>query len=87
MTSAEFQERAPTGDALTDYDRAHASLYLRLLDAETAGADWREIVPLLFGLDVASDPKRAEDMHATHLARAKWLRDGAHKGLFSQPKS
>jgi hypothetical protein len=29
----------------------HMALYLRLLDAARDGADWREAVQILFGLD------------------------------------
>ena len=34
MTAAELRDRAPQGDPLTDYDRAQATVYLRLLDAD-----------------------------------------------------
>jgi hypothetical protein len=84
MTGAGLRERAPQGEPLTDYDRDHCALYLRLLDAEADGADWREVVRVLFGIDPATDCGRAELMHATHLARAHWLREGAYKDLFSK---
>jgi hypothetical protein len=83
MTGAELRERAPSGEPLTDYDRDHAKLYLRLLDAEAEGADWQEVARLLFRLDPSADRARAEQMYATHLARAHWLRDGGYKELFS----
>ena len=41
MTAESFLDEAPSGDSLTDYDRAHVKLYVRLLDAEADGADWR----------------------------------------------
>jgi hypothetical protein len=34
-------DQAPTGDELTDYDLGHLVAYLRLLDADAEGADWR----------------------------------------------
>ena len=74
MTAAELRDRAPQGDPLTDYDRAHATLYLRLLDAETAGADWREVASIVLGVDPGAEPDRAQTMYASHLARAHWLR-------------
>jgi hypothetical protein len=43
MTGPRLRARAPQGEPLTDYDRDHVALYLRLLDAEEAGADWREV--------------------------------------------
>ncbi len=81
MTQAELRERAPRGEPLTDYDRAQAAVYLRLLDAEAAGADWREVAQIVLGVDPQQDPARAETMHKTHLARAHWLRDGGYKEL------
>ena len=77
-------ERAPEGEALTDYDREHAALYLRLLDAEAAGADWRDAAKAVFGVDLGAD---AESQYRSHLARARWLRDGAYGKLFGEFKS
>ncbi|HEV7285510.1 MAG TPA: DUF2285 domain-containing protein, partial [Kaistia sp.] len=37
-----FLDAPPSSDTLTTYDREHMKLYLRLLDAEREGADWRE---------------------------------------------
>jgi hypothetical protein len=34
---------APTGPALTAYDEEHAVTYIRMLDADQEGADWREV--------------------------------------------
>jgi len=81
MTGAGLRERAPQGDPLTDYDRDHIALYLRLLDAEAQGADWQEVARIVLGVDPSVDRSRAELMHATHLSRAHWLRDGAYKDL------
>ena len=36
-------DTAPTDSTLTDYDRQHFVTYLRLLDADDEGADWREV--------------------------------------------
>ena len=79
-----LSDRAPTGE-LCDYDGEHAVLYLRLLDADAAGADWREVAEVAMGLDVGRDVERARLIHATHLARARWLRDGGYKALHSGP--
>ena len=79
-----LSDRAPTGE-FCDYDREHAVLYLRLLDAEAAGADWREVAQVAMRVDVGRDVERARLIHATHLARARWLRDGGYKVLLSGP--
>ncbi len=76
-----FLDQPPGGDRLTEYDRAHLKLYLRLLDAETDGASWEEIVKVLFGIDARSDTGRAERLYLTHLARARWLAENGFKDL------
>ncbi len=42
MASSEFLDAPPDSADLTDYDREHMKLYMRVLDAATDGADWRE---------------------------------------------
>jgi hypothetical protein len=39
-------DQAPTVDELTEYDLGHLVTYLRLLDADAEGADWREVARL-----------------------------------------
>ena len=51
-----FEDVAPSGDELTAYDRAHVKLYMRLLDATADGADWREAVQVIFGIDPEAEP-------------------------------
>ena len=73
MNDATFLDEVPQSDTLTDYDRTHMKLYLRIMDAATDGADWREVVSILFGLDPAQEPERARRVHDSHLARARWM--------------
>lgn len=73
MTHVDFLDEPPDCAMLTDYDRAHMKLYLRLLDAATDGADWREAVSILFGLDPDREPERARQIHDRHLVRARWM--------------
>lgn len=73
VTKSDFLDQPPAGTTLTAYDQAHLKLYARLLDAEAEGADWREVVALLFGLDPARDPDRSLRVYTTHLDRAKWM--------------
>lgn len=70
---ATIADTAPDSATLTDYDRQHLKTYLRLLDADTAGADWREVAAIVLGLNVERDPAAAQTRHASHLARARWL--------------
>lgn len=76
-----FDDEAPEGDALTAYDRAHVKLYMRLLDATAEGADWREIVEILFGIEPALDPDRARRVYESHLARARWMSASGYRHL------
>lgn len=63
------------------YDEAHLATYLRLLDANEEGADWREAVRIIFGIDVDADPERARRIHETHLARARWMTEIGYRHL------
>jgi len=73
MTDVRFKDRAPDAPEMTDYDRHVAATYLRLLDAAADGIDWREVVAVLFGRDVSSDPEGALIVYESHLARARWI--------------
>lgn len=80
MTPA-FEDMAPDSADLTDYDRAHIKLYMRLLDAAADGANWREAVEVLFGIDPAQEPERACKVHDSHLARARWMTHTGYRHL------
>lgn len=84
MTRPAFQDEPPASSALTPYDRAHMTLYMRLLDAAREGADWRDAVGTLFGLDVGQDPHRARLVHDAHLARARWMTESGYRQLASE---
>jgi hypothetical protein len=81
MTKTEFQDRPPNSDRLTAYDESHLITYIRLLDADAEGADWREAVEIIFGLDPARDPERARIVHESHLARARWMTTAGYRQL------
>ena len=81
MTQQDFLDRPPESMALTTYDHAHMKVYLRLLDAEADGADWKEAVTILFGLDPECEPERARRVHDTHLARARWMTEHGYRQL------
>ncbi|NQE65556.1 DNA -binding domain-containing protein [Caulobacter sp. RHG1] len=78
---ATIGDTAPDSATLTDYDRQHLKTYLRLLDADAAGADWREVAAIVLGLDPEADPAAAQARHASHLARARWLIAGGYRDL------
>jgi hypothetical protein len=68
-----FVDIAPSGQELTEYDRSHIKLYMRLLDADADGARWEEAVQVLFGLDPVREPERCRRIHDSHLTRARWM--------------
>ena len=74
----------PTTDRMTDYDREHLKLYMRLLDAESAGAPVAEIAKILLGIDSESEPERAERVHASHLGRARWMTEHGYRDLLER---
>lgn len=73
MKSSDFLETPPASHELTSYDEAHLVDYLRLLDAQSEGADWQDIARIVFGADSISDLETAKRQFDSHLARAKWL--------------
>src|SRR3546814_17368336 len=81
MSTCRFKDRAPESVKITAYDESHARDYLRLLDAEAEGADWRDVAATIFGIDAAIEPERAQAMHASHLARARWMTEIDRKSV------
>jgi hypothetical protein len=79
--SRTIADQAPNGAALTDYDRAHLPIYLRLLDAAEDGAGWEEASRIVLGIDPDAQPDRARRAHETHLARARWLTEHGYRDL------
>ncbi|WP_091890068.1 DUF2285 domain-containing protein [Bradyrhizobium sp. Rc2d] len=64
---------APSGPVLTSYDEEHIVTYIRLLQAEGEGADWREVARIVLHIDPEREPDRARTAYQSHLARAKWV--------------
>lgn len=81
MSKPAFQESPPQTDRVNAYDEAHFVTYLRLLDADEEGADWREAVEIVFGLEPDADPGRAKRIHDSHLARARWMTEKGYRHL------
>lgn len=74
-------DTAPTDPALTPYDHEHLITYLRLLDADAEGVDWREVARIVLHLDSAREPDRARRAFDSHLSRAKWMTEHGYRQL------
>jgi hypothetical protein len=85
MTTPPFEDRPPDNPRLTPYDERHLVTYLRLLDADEEGADWREVVGIIFGLDPDRERERAWMVHESHLARARWMTETGYRHLLRPP--
>ena len=86
MTTPPFEDRAPADDRITAYDERHFITYLRILDASEEGADWREVVRIVFGLDAASEPDRTRLVHDSHLERARWMASHGYRHLLDKSR-
>lgn len=76
-----FEDRPPLTERVNAYDERHLATYLRMLMAEEEGADWREVVLVLFGLDPAREPDRAKTVYDSHMARARWMTEAGYRHL------
>jgi hypothetical protein len=65
-------DAAPTEQILTTYDQQHVVTYARLLQADSEGADWREVARIVLHIDPEREPDRARNAYLSHLERAKW---------------
>jgi hypothetical protein len=72
---------APTDAVLTAYDEEHIITYLRMLDADAEGAEWREVAQLVLHIDPELEPDRARRAFETHLSRAKWMSEHGYRHL------
>jgi hypothetical protein len=72
---------APNEAVLTTYDEQHLVTYWRLLDAEAAGADWKEVTQIVLHIDPEREPARARNAFDSHLARARWMADHGYRHL------
>ncbi len=85
MTIGAFSDHPPDLPHVTPYDERHLKTYVRLLDAEEEGADWREVVTVIFGIDPVREPDRARRVHDSHLARARWMTTAGYRDLLKPP--
>lgn len=81
MSTPAFEDRPPLTDHVNAYDERHFATYLRLLGADEEGADWREVVSVIFGIDPERESQRAKIVHDSHLARARWMTEVGYRQL------
>ncbi len=72
---------APSDPTLTAYDEEHGATYLRLLDADQEGADWREVARIVLHIDADRAPDRARQAFESHLSRARWMTEQGYRHL------
>jgi type VI secretion system activator RovC-like protein len=72
-------DEAPAGPSLTEYDTQHFVTYLRLLDADREGADWREVSRIVLHID--PDESRARRAFESHMSRARWMTEQGYRLL------
>jgi len=80
---------APSGTVLTSYDNEHLVTYLRLLDADAEGADWREVARVVLHLNPEQECDRVRKTFDSHLSRAKWMIEHGYRNLLlvARPKA
>jgi len=74
-------DTAPSDSVLTAYDEEHLITYLRLLDADVEGADWREVARIVLHLDPEHESDRARRALDSHLSRARWMTEHGYRHL------
>ena len=72
---------APMDSVLTVYDEEHIITYLRMLDADKEGADWREVTQIVLHINPELEPDRARRAFDSHLTRAKWMTEHGYRHL------
>ena len=79
----QLAEQVPWSEKLTDYDNAHFTTYMRLLDASADSATDEEMALIILGIDPAKEPDRASKTLHSHLDRANWIASTGYKELFA----
>ena len=55
--------------------------YMRVLDADQQGADWRAVSRIVLHIDPDRDADRARRAFESHLSRAKWMTEQDYRHL------
>lgn len=80
----DVDDLAPSEPEITVYDERHFVTYLRLLDAETDGADWTEVARIVLHRDPTSETMRTRTCWESHLARAQWMTKTGYRKILEQ---
>lgn len=80
-------DEALWAETVTSYDEAHFVTYLRLLDAEADGADWREVTRIVLHRDPETEPERSRRCWDAHLRRAKWMTTHGYRHLLDSARN
>ncbi|MEF2074380.1 DNA -binding domain-containing protein [Consotaella aegiceratis] len=66
-------DEVPWSEKISPYDEAHFVTYMRLLDAESEGADWQEVARIVLHRNPVAEPQRSRRCWEDHLRRARWM--------------
>ena len=80
----DVEDEAPAAPDITIYDEEHFVTYMRLLDAEADGADWKEVARIVLHRDPVSDETRTRQCWESHLARAQWMTKKGYRRILEQ---
>ena len=83
MDDRDSFDQPPESRTLTDYDRKHMILYLRLIDADADGADRRETMQILYGLDTTWTNGLTTP---SPTGENKYINSEIHKAAFALPE-
>ncbi len=68
-----LRDVAPRGDVITDYDRAHFQVYIRLLDARSGGKSSDDMCRIILEIEPTTNPDSTLKLLESHLERADWM--------------
>lgn len=80
----DVEDEAPSSPQVTLYDEAHFVTYLRLLDAQSDGADWTEVARIVLHRDPVAEEARSRRCWESHLARAQWMTRQGYRRILEQ---
>lgn len=84
-TRSQYRRRSADWRYITPYDEPHFATHLSLLDVETDGTDWIEVVRFVLHRDPATDAERSRRRWESHLARARWMTKRGYRRILEQP--
>lgn len=82
-TNPHIADHVPWSEKLTDYDNAHFTTYMRLLDAAADDASEEVMALAILGIDPEQEPDRARKSVKSHLDRANWIAKSGYRELFA----